>query len=311
MKRKSASLKPERIAVFAGGSSPERKISLKSGAAVDTALRAAGFETLFFDTGRVSTREIFSHSFDAVFIALHGAGGEDGTCQRMLEKRGMPYVGSGVEGCRLSFDKSLTKKALVQAGLPTPEYFIASKLDWKKRLAGKKGAFYVKPFRDGSSLGIIRIAHLEKSHAQVRRHLARYGKLIFEREVSGREVTVGILNDQPLPVIELKPKRKFYDYRAKYTKGLCRYVIPAKLEASKTRQLQKLALEVHRVLKLKDFSRIDIMLDAKLNPFVLEANAIPGFTEFSLLPKAAAERGISFEQLCAGLVKRACQRFQS
>lgn len=308
MKQKSALSALNRVLVLAGGNSPEKKISLKSGRAVAEALRQAGYEVLFCDPSKQPLAEILRKDFQVIFIALHGLGGEDGALQAKLQKRGLAFVGSEADGCRLSFDKRKTKEALIHAGLPTPDYFVATESNWESKINGQSGSFYVKPYQDGSSLGIIRIERLEKSQAVIRKHIEKYHKLLFEKEVVGREVTVGILNDKALPIVELKPRRKFYDYRAKYTQGLCRYVIPAKLTDAKTRQLQRLALQVHRVLKLKDFSRIDIMLDANLNPYVLEANAIPGFTSMSLLPKAAAQSGVSFEALCSGLVKRAFKR---
>lgn len=310
--RKSASLKADqlsklRIGVLSGGDSSERKISLRSGKAVLEALARSGVSVRRIDPRNFQkTREAFP-LINLAFIALHGKGGEDGAIQKRLEKAGIPYVGSDVAGSRLAFDKVEAKKIFEREGIPTPEWRAFSRKDWRG-LEIFPAPFFVKPVADGSSIGVFLVEDFRRSAEKIIRALKQYSVLLAERRMEGREFTVGILGNQALPVIELRPRRKFYDYKAKYTPGMTEYLVPAPIPEARRRKFQKLALRVHRALKLRDFSRVDLMTDSKENPFVLEANTIPGFTELSLLPKAAREAGISFEALCLKLVEMAWSR---
>lgn len=297
-----------KIGVLYGGSSSERAISLKSGRAVLRALKQAGFSARWIDPKQVQKLAARLHTIDLAFIALHGKGGEDGTIQQYLEKKKIPYIGSGPAGSRRAFDKVLSKKIFLQSGIPTPSSLMIEGSNWKKRLSRFPVPFFVKPSCEGSSIGAFPVEDFRREAEKLRRHLNRFGRLLVEKKMEGREFTVGILGQKPLPVIELRPKRKFYDYKAKYTKGMTVYDVPAKIPAPLARKMQRMALKVHRSLGLRDFSRVDMMLDASGDIYVLEANSIPGFTEFSLLPKAAKEAGISFEQLCVQLVAWAYNR---
>jgi D-alanine-D-alanine ligase len=248
---------------------------------------------------------------DVAFLALHGHGGEDGKIQLQLDRMRIPYIGSDFRGSRNAFDKAVAKKKFIRGGIPTPPYVIVTKSDWKSKLAKFPAPYFVKPLRDGSSMGVFFIEDLAKSAEKLKQALNRYGKLLVEKKIVGREFTVGILGQKALPVIELIPNRPFYDYKAKYTRGMTDYLVPAPISERLSHKLQKLGLEVHRCLGLRDFSRVDIMVDEKGIPYVLEANSIPGLTELSLLPKAAQAAGISFEEMCYRLIAWAYERWYS
>ena len=298
-----------RVGVFCGGNSSERTVSIRSGKAVLESLLKSGVSAVRIDPrNSKKTRQLLS-SLDVAFIALHGHGGEDGTLQKHLEKVRIPYVGSNPRGSRFAFNKVLAKKIFQRKGIPTPPWRTFDRRTWQ-RLRDFPTPFFVKPINDGSSIGVFRVEDFRKSAEKLMKALRHYPILLAEQEVVGREFTVGVLQNRALPVIELRPKRPFYDYRAKYTKGMTDYWVPAPIPDSWRRNFQNLALRVHRALGLRDFCRVDLMSDFRGNAFVLEANTIPGFTELSLLPKAAREAGISFESLCRRLVNMAWRRAQ-
>lgn len=299
-----------KIGVLYGGNSSERPISLKSGRAVLAALKQAGFSACWIDPKDTSKLAARLQTIDLAFIALHGKGGEDGRIQQYLEKKKIPYIGSDAAASRRAFDKGLSKKIFLKSGIPTPFFTIIDRSNWKKRLSRFPVPFFVKPPCEGSSIGAFPVEDFRREAEKLRRHLNRFGRLLVEEKIEGREFTVGILGQKALPVIELRPKNKFYDYKAKYTKGMTMYDVPARIPRTVAKKMQRLALKVHRVLGLRDFSRVDMMTDASGGIYILEANSIPGFTEFSLLPKAAKEAGISFQQLCTQLVVLAYRRFQ-
>ncbi|MBI3317201.1 MAG: D-alanine--D-alanine ligase [Candidatus Omnitrophica bacterium] len=308
LKPKYVLSKKIKVGVLFGGSSSERKISRRSGRAVMRALQATGFCTLALDPARPAKMRRDLKKIDLAFIALHGRGGEDGTIQRFLDRKRIPYVGSNARASLLAFDKVRAKKRLLKHRIPTPSYlFIRRAGDWHK-LSGFPEPFFIKPNREGSSIGAFPVENFTKSVEKIRRALRRYKVLLAEEKIEGREFTVGVLKNRALPVIELVPKRTFYDYRAKYTKGMTEYRVPAPILPQFAARLKRLALSVHRVLGLRDFSRVDFMTDKKGRPFVLEANTIPGFTALSLLPKAARAGGISFENLCYQLIEAAWKR---
>lgn len=306
--RKSGSSKPLKIAVFMGGSSPERDVSLRSGAAVKAALDSLGYETCVIDPSEMGPDVYLNGDYAAAFIALHGRGGEDGGLQNLLEKSGIPYIGSGPEGCKLSFDKAKAKAVLKKKGIPTADYCVVDASNWKSALKNFPLPFFVKPLDDGSSIGAFGVDDFKKSAPLIQKGIQTYGRLLVEPKITGREFTVAVLLEKALSVIELKPKRRFYDYKAKYTKGLCEYLVPAPVSEGEARKMRRIALEVHKALEMRDVSRVDIMMDEGGNLFVLEANAIPGMTEMSLLPKAARESGISFEKMCELLIQKAYAR---
>ncbi len=307
---KSVLSKNLKVGILLGGTSPEREVSLRSGKAVEAALRGAGFDTTLLDPADLSSLHNGLEEIDAAFVALHGTGGEDGTIQRLLERKKIPYTGSAPLGCRLSINKYRAKNIFRKTGIPTPESKLITLSNWEKSLKHFPVPFFVKPPEDGSSLGIFLVEDFKSAKGKIKEALRRYGKLLIERRIQGREFTVGVFGTKALPVVELRPKADFYDYQSKYTKGMCEYLVPAPIAPGLTRKLQRLGLAVHKALKLRDFSRTDIMVDEKGSPYVLEANAIPGFTELSLVPKAAACAGISFQQLCLELLSSALKRGQ-
>ena len=295
------------VGVLCGGDSSERGVSLRSGRAVHQALVESGVDAERIDPKRRRTFQRSLSRLDVAFIALHGRGGEDGTLQSRLERARIPYVGSAPRGSRLAFNKVEAKRIFDRTGILTPPWTIVNAKNWR-RLRAFGTPFFVKPVADGSSIGVFCVEDFVHSAEKIIRALTRYPVLLVEKKIKGREFTVGVLGKRALPVVELRPKRPFYDYRAKYTRGMTEYRVPAPLTKDLTRKLQRLALKVHRVLGLRDLSRIDFMVDGKGRSYVLEANTIPGFTELSLLPKAAQEAGISFESLCLKLVKMAWSR---
>ncbi len=297
-----------RVAVLCGGTSSERKISLRSGKAVFGALKRAGFKTSRLDPKNWSQTLAKLKKVDVAFVALHGRGGEDGVLQSKLDKNNIPYIGSDAVSSLNAFDKVISKKIFIRDSIPTPPGVIVPEPNWKNKLALIGPPFFVKPAKEGSSIGAFVIEDLSRGAEKMKRSLKRFGTLLAEKKIEGREFTVGILGRLALPVVEMRPKHGFYDYKNKYTKGMTKYEVPAKIPKKLASKMRKIALKVHKSLGLRDFSRVDIMVDRKGNPFVLEANSIPGFTELSLLPKAAQAAGISFEELCARLVGFALKR---
>ena len=295
-----------KIGVLAGGPSSEREISLKSGRAVHKALIQEGCDANFFDVTDSIYDIIKKHGIDVAFIALHGRFGEDGTVQGILKKAGIPYTGSDSDASALALDKILSKEVFARHGIPVPPYLVIDKGSLNiKQARLLKFPMVIKPNSEGSSIGLSIVkeeSEFEKSAANA----FKYGtKAIVEKYIDGRELTVGILDDKPLPVVEIITANRVYDYEAKYNDPATRYLAPAPIEeelAGKARALGKLA---HEALGCKFFSRVDMMVDRAGNIFVLEVNTIPGMTERSLLPKAAAVIGINFNKLCVKLIENA------
>jgi D-alanine-D-alanine ligase len=296
-----------KIAVLMGGPSAEREVSLRSGTAVANALTATGAKVVPMDI-RDATFTIPA-DVGVAFLALHGNFGEDGSLQRILEERGVAYTGSGPEASALAFDKVAAKQSFLIAGISTPAYEAFENTEPNgPRLARLGFPVVVKPSRQGSSVGISIVQ--QKAEMPAACELAgRYdNRLLAEQFVSGRELTVGILDGRPLPVVEIRPKHDFFTYEAKYTKGETDYLVPAALDKNAEFQAKTLALRAHDCLGCRDYSRVDLMLSQGGELFVLEVNTIPGFTETSLLPKAAHAAGIEFPDLCARLVQLALAR---
>jgi len=296
------------ICVLFGGSSHEREISIRSGTAVADALTRCGFEVSQLDARNGWREKLKQKKPDAVFVALHGSGGEDGEVQKTLDNLGIPYVGSGPAASLDAFDKLRSKKIFEKESIPTPPWILMTQKNWKKKITELAIPLFIKPVADGSSIGVELIESTEELEPIIQKSIDEYQAVIAERAIQGREFTVGIIGDQALPVLEVRPKRRFYDYTAKYTKGLTDYLVPAPIDENLAMQLQALALKTHAALGLRDFSRVDLIVDLAGNAYVLEANSIPGFTETSLLPKAAQAVGIGFDELCAKLVDLTYQR---
>ena len=300
----SSSLSSKHIAVLMGGPGSERQISLASGHAVLAALQGLGFKAEAVDvTGTTLTLPVGT---DLAFNVIHGTFGEDGQLQEILEQLGVAYTGAGVQSSRNAFDKVLAKTRFRNAGVPTPH---AEILDVSNGLCLPSFTvpFVVKPPREGSSVGVHVVRNPADSYAAVL-DAATFGHdILVEAFIEGKELTVGILDDRALPVVHIAPRDGFYDISNKYpwmSGGAgSDYYCPADLDAATTLAVQNAALAAHRALGVEIYSRVDVLLDARNRPYVLEANTLPGMTETSLLPKAAAAMGISFPELCQTIAR--------
>ncbi|MEY2536069.1 MAG: D-alanine-D-alanine ligase [bacterium] len=307
-----------RVAVLKGGGSLERQVSLRSGARVEDALKRLGHEVVPIDVGPDLVTRLRASAPDVAFVAMHGRDGEDGTVQELLEILGIPYTASGVSACMRCADKVLSKHAMRDAGLATPDFYSFTETAFKQLGAADalgtieerlEFPIVVKPADQGSALGI----KFARSPADVPSALVAafsYShKVVLERHVHGRELAVSILGDEPLPVVEAVPRDEdFYDFSARYTIGRTSFVCPAQLGEDLTERAQALALDVFRLLGCRGFARVDLMLDEATGElYVLEVNAIPGLTETSLLPLAAEAAGIEFDELISRIVDMALQ----
>ncbi len=280
------------VAVLMGGPSAERDVSMRSGKAVAGGLREAGYS--------VVEVIVDGHDFklpkdvEAVFIALHGEFGEDGGVQAVLDGMDMPYTGSGSQASKAAFDKVLTKKIFVEKGISSPGYEVL-----REGMSRTKALpVVVKPSSQGSSIGVHRV-ELETDWSEAMADALLYDKdVIVEDYIEGRELTVGIVKDMVLPVVEIEAPDGWYDYRAKYVKGTSNYLVPAPLDEDVVKKCQVLAMKTFKGLGCRGIGRVDIRLGSDGGLYVLELNSIPGFTETSLLPKAAAANGIVFSRLC-------------
>jgi D-alanine-D-alanine ligase len=304
---KSVSQMPQKlvITVMLGGPSAEREVSLRSGAAVAQALRSLGHRVEELDPATGSWA--LPSGTDVVFLALHGTYGEDGTVQRKLDSLGVPYTGCDAEASRIGFDKFLTKERCVAAGVPTARFALieSASASWPM---GWNPPVVLKPVRQGSSVGlqfVERVRDWSDSLAEAMRFDSR---VLMEEKISGRETTVGILANQPLPVVEVRPKTGVYDYQTKYTVGTTEYLCPAPFDQEATVRIQAAAVGAFKAIGGRDYSRVDVMVRPNGEPVVLEVNTLPGMTELSLFPKAAAVAGIGYAQLCQQMVELALRR---
>jgi D-alanine-D-alanine ligase len=299
-----------RVAVVMGGPSAEREVSIESGQAVMRALATLGHDaqSLDFDGRFVDAlREIRP---DVVFNALHGTGGEDGTIQGVLEWLGIPYTGSDLTSCALAMDKHLTKKLLAAEGLPTPAWDTFDLAGGTLPLlpGSLNLPLVVKPRASGSSAGVSIVrTHEEWTKAMIG-HSPRTTQIVVEEFIPGSEFSSGVLGEEALPLVEIIASDEFYSYDAKYKPGGSRHLVPAPIDGDLTARLQMLALSVHRMLGLRDYSRTDFIVTKEGRPYILEINALPGLTPLSLLPDEAKAAGISFEALIDRLLQAALGR---
>lgn len=313
-------MKNKRIGVLMGGPSSEREISIKSGKAVCRALEAKKIDYVAVELGagpntngyKKSAADLIARmKIDAAFVALHGEFGEDGTVQEILEQMNIPYTGSSSSASRVAMNKIAAKEVLRFNNIPIARHEILTREGLAK--AGGIGLYFkdlgpslvVKPSNGGSSIGLNIVSDEEELSAAIDGAFKYDDKLIIEEYIPGREITVGIIEDMALPVVEILPKRKFFDYTAKYEKGLAEYIVPAEIEKSVYKKCQDIGLGSHKALSARLFSRVDIILNKERGPVVLEINTIPGLTETSLLPKAAKATGICFEDLCLKILNSA------
>lgn len=298
-------MKKLNIVVMLGGPSAEREVSLRSGAAVAKALRLLGHEVSELDPK--NGEFTLPKKTDVVFLALHGTFGEDGQIQQKLEKLHALYTGCDAESSRIAFDKVLTKQRCVKAGIPTAKFIVAKspQTPFPQNLTLP---LIVKPVRQGSSVGLHFVERAEDWNNAIEGALKFDSEVLVEEKIIGRETTVGILDGQPLPLVEVRPKVGSYDYQNKYTVGATEYFCPADFDPATTKKIQDAALGAFRAISGRDYARVDVMVRSNGDPVVLEVNTLPGMTETSLLPKAAAAAGLNYEHLCQRMVDLALKR---
>lgn len=293
-----------RVGVLLGGTSSEREISLQSGAAVVAALEEAGIEHVAIDVGVNAIADIQAAKIDRAFLALHGAGGEDGRIQAVLEYLNIPFTGSGVQASALAMDKLRTKQLWRGVNLSTPDFAVLNAAnDWGKVLADLGGEVMVKPAHEGSSIGMARVKTAQEL-ADAFQNAAKYdGSVIAERLIVGSEFTVAILDGEALPPIKLETDHTFYDFNAKYIANDTRYICPCGLDAEKEAELKQLALAAFDAVGCEGWGRVDVMADKAMNFYLLEVNTLPGMTSHSLVPMAAKARGLSFSELVLTILR--------
>ena len=295
-----------KIVVMLGGPSAEREVSLRSGAGVVKALRSLGHTVVELDPKTPDW--ILPPDTKVVCLApLHGTYGEDGTVQRHLAQLGVLYTGCDSEASRIAFDKVLTKQKCIEAGVPTAKFVVVNseKTPLPKDL---QLPLVVKPVRQGSSVGLQFVERAEDWQNALVEALKFDSEVLVEEKIAGRETTVGILDGKALPIVEVRPKAGAYDYKNKYTVGNTEYFCPAEFDAATTQRIQVAALGAFHAIGGRDYARVDVMVSADGLPVVLEVNTLPGMTETSLLPKAAAAAGISYEELCQRMIDLALKR---
>ena len=295
-----------KVAVLMGGKSAEREVSLNSGGMVLKALRSRGVDAHAFDPAERNLEDLLKQKFARAFIALHGRFGEDGTVQGVLEWLGIPYTGSGILASALAMDKLRTKLLWHAEGLPTPPYEVLRKESELKAVAKRLGTpLFVKPAAEGSSVGMSKVrsaAALDEAYALA----VNYDPVVIaERFIDGPELTAAILGDEVLPLIRIETPREFYDYEAKYIANDTRYHVPCGLPDKKEAQLRQLCLRAFRALGCRGWGRVDLMLDKRGRPYLLEVNTAPGMTDHSLVPMAARATGLSYEDLCLRILESA------
>lgn len=300
-----------KVAVLCGGIGEEREVSLQSGRSVVTALKETDLDVIEADIGPDDMDILRNTQIDVFFIALHGKFGEDGRLQQIFEDKSLLYTGSGPAASRLAFDKMESKKAFANAGIDTPAAIEFSHDDDSQKLENRLSQFaqkyVVKPLRQGSSVGISILSNPKEAIANARKASCQFGDCMIEQFIPGREITVGILCDQALPIVEVRPRTGFYSYHAKYLDEKTEYLFDTIEEPFLTAEIQAAALACFNALGCRHFARVDFILSDDQKPYVLEVNTIPGFTNHSLLPKAAAKAGVSMSDLCVKIIEAAME----
>lgn len=299
------------ITVLAGGPSDEREVSLQSGQAIAAALRDRGHEVTIADI-RPDDLRALDIPADVIFPALHGAFGEDGTLQRILEQRGLCFVASGSSASALAMDKVAAKQLAIRADIPTPAHAVVTSADdaaiaRQLTAAGLSAPLAIKPVDSGSSVGTSMIRDAASVIPTIKDVVTRFGRALVERFIAGDEMTVGLLGGRALSPIVIRPKSQFYDYKAKYVADDTEYLFDAGYPAEVLERACRLSERAFERLACRHLARVDWMIDAQHQLWFLECNTLPGFTSHSLLPKAAAREGIEFPELCERLVRMALE----
>ncbi len=286
-----------KVAVLMGGLSAEREVSLRSGQAVLDGLLRKGVDAQGIDAGRDVLQQLVDGGFDRVFIVLHGRGGEDGVIQGGLETLGLPYTGSGVQGSALGMDKYRCKLLWSGLSLPTPNYLLVKSESQLGAAAELGFPLMVKPVHEGSSIGMAKVDDADELQSAWLTAREYDSQVMVERWITGQEFTATILGDQALPLIRLETPHTFYDYEAKYSADSTLYHCPCGLDQNKEQELQALAMEAFKAVGASGWGRVDIMMDADQQPWLIEVNTVPGMTGHSLVPMAAKQHGLSFDEL--------------
>jgi D-alanine-D-alanine ligase len=306
----------KRIGVLMGGTSAEREVSIKSGTAVLNALKGLRYNAVAIDAGPDICEAIRTEGIKIAFLVLHGGHGEDGSIQGLLEVLGVPYTGSGVLASALAMDKEASKKVFLSQGIPVPPFKVVrlgSSFPGRKSETVDDGLstiefslpWVIKPATEGSSIGVNIVKDEASLNPALETALTFGGRVIIEKYIGGKEIQVGILNEKVLGSVEVRPKREFYSYEAKYTAGLTEYILPPEIPSNILSRAERIALSAHMALGCRGATRVDLILDGKCDPYVLEVNTIPGMTETSLLPKIAGLSGLSFPSLIEEILREA------
>lgn len=296
----------KRIGVLMGGASAEREVSLKSGKAVFNALKGLGYDVVAVDVGHDICEVLKRDGIEIAFLVLHGGYGEDGSIQGLLEVVGIPYTGSGVLASALAMDKDASKKVFLSRGIPVPPFKVVTRDAFRVTCnTGFDLPWVIKPAAEGSSIGVSIVRDKASADSAMEKALSFGDRVIVEKHISGKEIQVGILNGRVLGSVEVRPKLEFYSYEAKYTSGLTDYILPPEVEKDALRKAEEVALSAHTSLGCGGATRVDLIVDEKGDPYVLEVNTIPGMTETSLLPKIARLSGLDFPDLLEEILKEA------
>jgi D-alanine-D-alanine ligase len=300
-----------KVAVLMGGVGEERDISIQSGICVARALKEAGLDVVTSDVGPDNQDVFEDSSIDVFFLALHGRFGEDGQLQQILEDKKLCYTGSGPKASRLAFDKLAAKQRFIKADVATPKaiaFDVSTKpKELENQLIQLSNKFVVKPVRQGSTIGVTIVDNPKSALAEARKCSARFGDCMIEEYTPGREITVGVLLGQVLPIIEVKSRSGFYDYHAKYIDEQTQFLFDTIDDPALTEKIEATTIKCFNALELRHFARVDFILSSDGTAYALEANSIPGLTSHSLLPKAAAKIGLSMSDLCMKIIEAALE----
>lgn len=295
-----------KVAVLMGGKAAEREVSLKSGQAVTIALQSQGIDATALDVKSLEDIQSVAQDYDRAFIALHGRWGEDGVVQAILEDLGVPYTGSGMAASAVAMDKLRTKWMWLGAGLPTPKFiWVSDLLPLEIDSFSIPFPVIVKPSHEGSSIGMRKVINKAELVDAVAFAQQYDSEVLIEQWITGREYTVGVLNNRALPLIELKTTHDFYDFEAKYQSNDTQYICPCDLDSETQQNIQALVLKAFNVIGAKGWGRVDLMLDECNQPWLIELNSVPGMTDHSLVPMAAKAAGLSFEKLVLEILQTA------
>ncbi|MFH1612390.1 MAG: D-alanine--D-alanine ligase [bacterium] len=306
-------LQKRNIAILSGGYSKEREVSLRSGKAVFEALKKHKLKPILIDPQNKNfIQDFYKYKIDLVFMALHGGFGENGSIQGLLNLLNITYTGSDVEASALAMNKILTKGVLKENKIPIPSYYVINNKNLQDECKNILKKFslpiVLKPSSEGSSFGVFIIKEEKKLFSTIKKIQQEFKQIFIEKFIKGRNITIGILGKEVLPILELRPKTEFYDYKAKYTAGLTEFIIPAPFPKHIYEKIQKLAFKTHEVLGCKDISRIDMIIDENNKPFVLEVNTLPGLTDLSDFPAQAKTANISYDELILKILNLAIER---